>query len=136
MQLNTYVHYKGDCDAAFKFYEQVLGARIEMRQTYGDSPAGAQTPADMKDRIIHARIRIGDTILMGSDAPAERYSPPAGFSLTLGLKTIEEAEKTFAALSAGGQVHMPLMESFFAHRFGMLADKFGMPWMIICEKTP
>jgi PhnB protein len=135
VQLNTYLHFNGNCDEAFRFYEKVLNAKIEMRSTYGDSPAGAQTPEAMKGRIIHARIRIGDTIVMGSDAPPERFSPPQGFSLSLGTKTPQEAETVFAALSGGGQVHMPMAESFFAQRFGMLVDRYGVPWMVICEKA-
>lgn len=133
MNLNTYLHFNGNCEAAFKYYEQVLGGRIEMKSTYGESPAGAQSPDAMKNKIIHARIRIGDTLVMGSDAPSERFSPPQGFSLSLGVATAEEAEKRFAALSEGGQVRMPLTESFFAQRFGMLVDKFGVPWMVNCE---
>lgn len=134
MQINTYLHYNGNCAEAFQFYEKVVDGRIVMSQTYGDSPAGDH--GGMKDKIIHARIEIGGTIVMGSDAPPDRFSAPAGFSMTLGVPSIEEAERRFAALSEGGQVHMPLMESFFAHRFGMLVDKFGVPWMVICEKTP
>lgn len=134
MELNTYLHFNGNCGEALKFYEQNLGGQIVMRQTFGDSPAGAQTPPAMKDKIIHARIKIGDTILMASDTPPERFSKPQGFSLSLSAKTPDEADKIFAALSVGGQVHMPIAESFFAHRFGMLVDKFGVPWMVICQK--
>jgi len=133
MQLNAYLHFNGNCDAAFKFYEQALGGKIEMRSTFGESPMAGQMPA-MKDKVVHARIRIGDQVLMGSDSPPERFSPPQGFSMSLGAKTPEEAEKIFAALSTGGQVHMPMSESFFAHRFGMLVDKFGIPWMVVCQK--
>ncbi len=132
MELNAYLHFNGNCDEAFKFYEQALGGKIEMRSTFGESPMAGQMPA-MKDKIVHARIRIGDQVLMGSDSPPERFSPPQGFSMSLGTKTPEEAEKVFAALSAGGQVHMPMAESFFAKRFGMLVDKFGVPWMIVCQ---
>jgi PhnB protein len=133
MQLNAYLHFNGNCDEAFKFYEQALGGKIEMRSTFGESPMAGQMPA-MKDKVVHARIRIGDQVLMGSDSPPERFSPPQGFSMSLGAKTPEEAEKIFAALSTGGQVHMPMSESFFAHRFGMLVDKFGIPWMVVCQK--
>jgi len=136
MSLNTYLHYNGNCAEAFKFYEKAVGGKIVMSSTYGDSPAGAQTPDAMKSRIIHARIQIGDTIVMGSDAPPERFSPPQGFSMSLSVATPAEAEQRFAALGEGGQVHMPLSESFFAQRFGMLVDRFGIPWMVICEKTP
>jgi len=133
MQLNAYLHFNGNCDEAFKFYEQALGGKIEMRSTFGESPMAGQMPA-MKDKVVHARIRIGDQVLMGSDSPPERFSPPQGFSMSLGAKTPEEAEKIFAALSTGGQVHMPMSESFFAQRFGMLVDKFSIPWMVVCQK--
>jgi PhnB protein len=133
MQLNAYLHFNGNCDEAFKFYEQALGGKIEMRSTFGESPMAAQMPA-MKDKIIHARIRIGDQLLMGSDSPPERFNPPHGFSLSLGTQTPEDAEKYFAALSTDGQVHMPMAESFFAKRFGMLVDKFGIPWMVVCQQ--
>lgn len=133
MQLNAYLHFNGNCQEAFEFYEQAAGGKIEMKSTFGESPMADQMPA-MKDKIVHARIRIGDTVLMGSDSPPERFTPPQGFSLSLGTATPEDAEKIFAALSAGGQVHMPIAESFFAHRFGMLVDRFGIPWMVVCQK--
>lgn len=134
MQLNAYLHFNGNCEEAFKFYEQATGGKIEMTSTFGESPMAAQMPA-MKDKIVHARISIGDTVLMGSDAPPERFEKPRGFSLSLGARTNADAERIFQALSAGGQVHMPMTESFFAARFGMLVDRFGIPWMVICEKT-
>jgi PhnB protein len=134
MQLNAYLHFNGNCEEAFRFYEQATGGKIEVKSTFGDSPMAAQMPA-MKDKIVHARIRIGDTVLMGSDSPPERFSPPQGFSLSLGARTNAEAERVFQALSAGGQVHMPMAESFFAQRFGMLVDRYGIPWMVICEKA-
>jgi len=133
MHVNTYLHFKGNCAEAFAFYEAAAGGKVVMSQTFGDSPMEA--PAGMKDKIVHARIRIGDTIVMGSDAPAERYTPPQGFALALGVDSVEAAETCFARLSEGGQVQMPLAESFFAHRFGMLVDKFGIGWMISFEKA-
>ena len=134
MQLNTYVHFNGTCDEAFKFYEQVLGGRIEARSTYGDAPPGPHSRPEMKDKIIHASIRIGDQVLMGSDAPPERAGQLQGFTLSLSAATPEEAERLFAALSAGGTVEMPMAETFFAHRFAMFADRFGMAWMVVCQK--
>jgi PhnB protein len=134
MQLNAYLHFNGNCEEAFKFYEQATGGKIEMKSTFGDTPMAAQIPA-MKDKIVHVRLRIGDTVLMGSDTPPERFEKPQGFSLSLSAKTNAEAERLFQALSAGGQIHMPMAQSFFAERFGMLADKFGIPWMVICEKS-
>jgi PhnB protein len=134
MQLNAYLHFNGNCEEAFKFYEQATGGKIETKSTFGDTPMAAQMPA-MKDKIVHVRLRIGDTILMGSDAPPERFEKPQGFSLSLGAKTNADAERLFAALSAGGEIRMPMAETFFAQRFGMLVDKFGIPWMVICEKA-
>ena len=134
MQLNAYLHFNGNCEEAFKFYEQATSGKIEAKSTFGDTPMAAQMPA-MKDKIVHVRLRIGDTILMGSDTPPERFEKPQGFSLSLGAKTNAEAERLFQALSAGGQVHMPMAETFFAQRFGMLVDKFDIPWMVICEKA-
>ena len=134
MEVNAYLNFNGNCEEAFKFYEQATGGKIEMKSIWADSPMAAQMPA-MKDKIIHARIRIGDTILMGSDTPPDRFEKAQGFSLSLGTKTTAEAERLFQALSAGGQVHMPMAQSFFAERFGMLVDKFGIPWMVICEKA-
>jgi PhnB protein len=134
MHINAYLNFNGNCEEAFTFYEQATGGKIEMKSTFGDSPMAAQMPT-MKDKIVHARIRIGDTILMGSDAPPERFDKPQGFSLSLGATTTTEAERLFQALSAGGQIRMPMAQSFFAERFGMLVDKFGIPWMVICEKA-
>jgi PhnB protein len=134
MQLNAYLHFNGNCEEAFRFYEQATGGKIEMKSTFGDTPMAAQMPA-MKDKIVHVRIRIGDTILMGSDTPPDRFEKPQGFAMSLAAKTNAEAERLFQALGAGGQVHMPMAPSFFAERFGMLVDKFGIPWMVICEKA-
>jgi PhnB protein len=134
MQLNAYLHFGGDCEEAFRFYEQALGAKIEMKSTFADTPMAAQMPA-MKDKIVHARIRIGDQIVMGSDAPPDRYTRPQGFSLSLGAQSVEEAERLFKALSQGGEVRMPMAQSFFAERFGMLIDRFGVPWMVVFQNS-
>ena len=92
------------------------------------------TPPDRLNKILHARFVVGDKTIMGSDAPPERYDEPKGFSVSLGIDTPEEAERIFAALSEKAKVHMPIAETFWAHRFGMLTDQFGIPWMINCEK--
>lgn len=134
MQLNPYLIFDGTCETAFRFYEQALGGRIAAMMTYAETPMAEQTPPDMRGRIVHARLVVGDTVLMGSDAPAERYEKPQGFSVALGIGEPEEAERVFAALAAGGTVTMPIQETFWARRFGMLTDRFGTPWMINCEK--
>jgi PhnB protein len=134
MQLNPYLMFDGQCEAAFRFYEQALGGTIVAIMTFGESPMSEQTPAELRGQIMHARLIVGDTVLMGSDAPGERYEKMKGFSVALGVDEPAEAERVFNALAAGGTVTMPIQETFWAHRFGMLIDRFGTPWMINCEK--
>ena len=135
MQLNPYVMFNGQCEAAFKFYEQCLGGKITALVTHADTPAQAQMSAEWGDRILHARLAVGDWVLMGSDSPPEHYEAPKGFSVTLGLDDPAEAERIFNALAENGTVRMPLQQTFWAVRFGMLVDRFGIPWMINCEQA-
>ena len=134
MQSNTYLTFNGNCAAALKFYEQHLGAKVEMMMTFGESPAADQAPAGWRDKVMHARLKLGDSILMGSDAPPDRYNEPRGFSVSLGVNSPGDAERIFAALAEGGTVQMPLQQTFWAARFGTLVDKFGIPWMVNCEQ--
>jgi PhnB protein len=135
MQLNPYLTFNGQCEAAFKFYEKVLGGKIEAMMTYGSSPMAEQTPSDWRNKIMHARMTVGDKMLMASDAPPDRYEAMKGIMVTLGIDNPGEAERIFHALSANGAVQMPLQETFWALRFGMLVDQFGTPWMVNCEKA-
>ena len=135
MQLNPYLVFNGQCGAAFKFYEQCFGGRIEMMMTHGESPMAAQSPPEWRDKIMHVRLAIGDKVLMGSDAPPDRYQKPQGFSISLGIDDPAEAERIFNALSQDATVQMPLQQTFWAARFGMLTDRFGTPWMVNCEKA-
>ncbi|HVJ07651.1 MAG TPA: VOC family protein [Acidisarcina sp.] len=134
MELNPYLSFNGQCEAAFKFYEQSLGGKIEVMMKYADSPMAKDTPADQLNQIIHARLTVGEQVLMGSDVPPERYSATHGISLSLSFTDPAESEKVFNALVRKGTVQMPLQETFWAVRFGMLVDQFGIPWMINCEK--
>jgi PhnB protein len=134
MQLNPYLSFDGQCEAAFKFYEQCLGGKIVAMMTYGGSPMEGQTPPEWRDKIMHARLIIGDEVLMGSDAPPERYERAKGISVTLGIENPADAERIFHALAQNGTVQMPIQETFWAARFGMLVDRFDIPWMINCEK--
>jgi len=136
MQLTPHLQFDGNCAAAFDFYARCLGGTILMMLKAGESPMAAQVPADKRDTIIHARMQVGDTLLMGADAMMGPYTPPAGFTVTLNVDDPAEAECVFAALAEGGTVRMALTETFWAHRFGVLVDRFGTPWMINCEKTP
>jgi PhnB protein len=135
MQLNPYLVFDGRCEQAFKFYAKVLNGEIAAMIPHEGSPAEAHVPAEWRKKIMHARLTVGDKVLMGSDAPPDRYDGGMkGFSVTLGVDEPKEAERVFNALADKGKVTMPIQETFWAHRFGMLTDQFGTPWMINCEK--
>jgi PhnB protein len=134
--LVTYLSFDGQCEAAFKYYERILGGKILMMLHHADAPADAgvpQTP-ETANRIMHARLQVGDRLLMGGDAPPQFASKPQGFCVSIQVDTPAEAERIFGGLGEGGAVQMPIGETFWAHRFGMLIDKFGTPWMVNCEK--
>jgi PhnB protein len=135
MQLNPYLNFNGQCEAAFKFYEKSLGGKIEAMFTHAGTPAEQQTPPEWRDKILHARLTVGDNVLMASDAPPDCYEEPKGFSVSLQINDPKEAERIFYALAENGKVQMAIQETFWAARFGMLVDQFGIPWMINCEKA-
>ena len=132
MQVNAYLNFDGRCAAAFKFYEQCLGAKIVTMLTHGESPMANQAP-EWKNRIMHARLQIGDTVLMGTDGQPDQHEEMKGFSVTLSVDSPAEADRVFAALAKGGTVRMPIQKTFWALRFGVLVDQFGVPWMVNCE---
>ncbi len=135
MKIDPYLTFDGQCEAAFKFYAQCLGGILEALLTYGETPAGADVPADHRSKIVHARLAVGDQVLMGSDShPGCPYESIRGISVSLNLDRTTEAERIFNALADQGTVQMPLQQTFWAARFGMLVDRFGVPWMINCEK--
>ena len=135
MNLNPYLFFDGNCKEAFSFYEQALGATIETVMTWGDGPMADEMPAADLDRVMHASLLIGGDRIMGSDEmPAENYAKPAGIRVVINADSAEEAERLFANLSEGANIDMPIEESFWAERFGMLTDKFGIPWMVNCDK--
>lgn len=135
MQMNPYLYFDGNCEAAFKFYEKVLGAKIEALITHEGTPAAEQVSAEWRSKILHGRLTIGEQVLMASDAPPGRFEKQAGFSLNLGFTDAAEAERIFHALAENGTETMPIAETFWAVRFGMLVDRFGIPWMVNCEKA-
>ncbi len=134
MKLYTYLNYGGNCEQAFRFYEQHLGGKITMMMTHGQLPNANDVPADWKNAILHARMNIGDTELMGADIPPERFQPMRSAYLSLVAESSDEAERIYTVLSDGGELFMPMQETFFAHRFAMLRDKFGTSWMILHER--
>jgi PhnB protein len=134
MKLHTFLNYGGNCEEAFRFYEQHLGGKIMMVMTQAQQPNPNDVPPDRKNAILHARIQIGDAELMGSDVPPERFQPMRSVYLSLGFDSTAEAERVYALLSNGGEIFMPMEETFFAFRFAMLRDKFGTSWMILHER--
>jgi PhnB protein len=135
MQLNPYLSFNGECEEAFKFYQQCLGGNIQTMMTWGESPMADQVPTEWHPKIIHATLIVGETALGGSDAPPDRYEKPRGLSITIQLNDPADAERIFGALSVDGTVTMPLQQTFWAARFGMLVDRFGTPWMINCGEA-
>jgi PhnB protein len=134
MKLHTYLNYGGNCAQAFRFYEQHLGGTIRMMMTHGQQPNANQVPPEQKNSIMYARMSIGETDLMGSDVPPERFQPIRSAYLSLTVDSVEEAERIYNLLQDGGEIFMPMEETFFAIRFAMLRDKFGTSWMIIHER--
>ncbi len=136
-QLDAYLVFDGNCADAMRFYERTLGGKLEMLMTNAQSPAAAQTPPGSADRIMHARLALGNRILMGSDGPPDQpVGGMKGFSLSLIYPTVREAKKVFDALAEGGRVTMPFQKTFWAEGFGMLVDRFGTPWMVNGAMTP
>lgn len=143
MQVNPYLMFDGQCEAAFKFYEQCLGGKIEAMMTYNESPIAEETPLESRvreaspkeSRIMHASLKVGEQVLMGSDEPSDRLEIPQGFYVSLHFQDPKEAERIFHALAEKGTVKMPLQETFWAARFGMLVDRFRTPWMINCDPS-
>ncbi len=135
MQFNPYLFFSGQCEEAFKFYEKLLGGKIIAMMPHEDTPAENAVSPEWRKKIIHARMEVGDQLLMGSDAPPDRQSQPQGFSINISFTDPAEAKRMFEALAEGGSVMMPFSETFWAKGFGMLTDRFGIPWMINCEKA-
>jgi PhnB protein len=135
MELNPYLNFNGQCEAAFKFYEQCLGGKIQMMMRFADSPMADQVPPQMRDKIVHVRMIAGGKVLMGSDAPPEHFEKPQGFSVSISVNDPAQAERIFNALAEKGTIRMPLQQTFWAIRFGALVDQFGIPWMINCEQS-
>lgn len=134
VKLYTYLNYGGNCRQAFDFYVQHLDGKLVFLQTHGEMPNSQGQPADWKDKVLHARLELGESVLMAADIPPDRFQPMRSAYLTLIIDTIAEAERIYALLVEGGEIFMKMEETFFAHRFAMLRDRFGTSWMLINEK--
>ncbi|AWN43615.1 VOC family protein [Methylobacterium durans] len=133
MRLNQYLFLSGRCEEAFRTYQRILGGEITLMLKHADTPAASHVPPEWQDKIMHACLDLGGRRLMGSDAPPGRAKPLGGFCVQVAAGSVAEAERAFAALAEGGAVTMPLQQTFWSERFGMLVDRFGVPWMIDCE---
>ena len=132
MKMYTYVNFAGKCAEAFRFYEKHLGARIGMMMTHGQAPDQSKVKPELKDAVLHARLSVAGTELLGADIPSAQ--PMRSAYLSLSVESDAEAERIFASLSDGGEIFMPMQDTFFASRFGQLRDRFGLNWMILHER--
>jgi PhnB protein len=133
MQVNPYLYFDGQCEEAFKFYHQIFGGELGEMLTFAGSPAAGEVPAEWGQKIMHTQLTVGDWAIMGSDCFPGQYDVPKGFSISLQIKDPDKAESVFQALAVDGTVQMPLAETFWAKKFGMVADRFGTPWMVNCD---
>ena len=131
MQLNTYLNYGGNCEQAFRFYEQHLGGKIVMLMRHGEQPNASSVAPVWKNAVLHARMTLGGTDLLGADIPPDRFQPMRSAYLTLSVTSADEAERVYQLLTDGGEIFMKMEETFFASRFAMLRDRFGTSWMIL-----
>lgn len=130
MQMNAYLSFRGDCEAAFTFYAECLGGRLGEIFRYAGTPFAEQVPTDWQNKVMHGSLTVGDQVFMGGDVAPGRYEKPKGFSLSLHVNSTTEAERIFHLLATDGTVVMPLEKTFWAARFGTLIDRFGMSWVI------
>ena len=135
MKLVPYLTFDGNCEAAFLFYEQVFGGKIEDKMTWGSSPVETPVSDEWHEKVMHMSIQIGDRTIMGSDNPPNYFKQPQGMSVSVQADSAQAAEQIFSALAKNGSVQMDMEKTFWAERFGMVTDQFGIPWMINCDKT-
>ena len=133
MPVTPYLFLDGRCEEAIEFYKKTLGAKVEMMMRFKESPDPGMCPAGGENKIMHSCVKIGGTSVMASDGRNQGKPKFEGFALSINAKDEAEADRTFAALAEGGKVQMPLEKTFFAKRFGMVADRFGVGWMVIVE---
>jgi PhnB protein len=134
MQVQPYLFFDGRCEEALEFYKKAIDAKVEMLMRFKDAPDQSMISPGSHDKVMHGAVRVGDSQVLVSDGRCLGKPEFQGFALTITAPDAAEGERRFNALAEGGQVQMPLAETFFASRFGMLADKFGVGWMIIVEK--
>jgi PhnB protein len=134
MQVQPYLFFDGRCDEALEFYKKAIDAKVDMLMRFKDAPDQSMVKPESYDKVMHAAVHLGDTQVLMSDGHCQGKANFQGFSLAITAADIAEGERRFNALAEGGQVQMPMGETFFASRFGMVADKFGVGWMVLVEK--
>ena len=134
VDVNPYLSFNGQCEKAFKFYEECLGGSGLSFHKYGGSPMEGHVPAEWRDKVMHATLLFENTALMGADAPPNFFTAPQGFSVSIHVDKPEDAERIFNALAKGGKIQMPIQQTFWTARFGVLIDQFGIPWMVNCSQ--
>jgi PhnB protein len=135
MQTGPHLHFKGNCSEALKLYADTFGGKIEFSMTYGEAPGAEKAPPELRNQIIHARLNLGNQqFVLGMDASPEHYQVPQGFNVMAEVEKPADAERIFNILAQKGTITMPFGETFWAQRFGMVTDRFGIPWMINCAK--
>jgi PhnB protein len=132
MQVNPYLSFNGQCETAFKFYAQCLGGQLGAIFRYAGTPLADQVPADWQDKVMHGSLTVGELVLMGADVAPDHYEAPKGFSLSIHIKNTTDAERIFRELGKDGRIVVALAKTFWAERFGMVVDRFGLPWLINC----
>ena len=135
MNVSAYLHFDGRCREAFGFYERCLGAKPGPMFPYAGSPMADTVPSDWQGKVMHASVTLGSQVLMGADLVPGQYESPKGFTLSINLQDAADADRIFADLANGGRVVLPLEKTFWAERFGMVVDRFGIPWLINCEPS-
>jgi PhnB protein len=133
MAVSPHLMFCGQCEEAFRFYKELLGGQITML-SYGKSPMAEQVPLEWRDKIVHATFTLGDSELAGADVLPEQYERPQGFYVLLGIDGAADAERIFRALAENGVVRMPIQQTFWSVRFGVLIDRFGIPWEVNCRQ--
>ena len=136
MDLTPYLSFNGNCAEAFTLYARVLGGTIVFAQTFKDSPMAGDVPPEWGDKIMHSTLKAGPFTLMGADSPPSQYAVTKGMSLSIGVDTPEEGEQIFNALADGATVTLPFAKTFWSSGFGMVVDRFGIPWMVNCSQQP
>ena len=134
MQVSVHLNFSGDCQQAMESYCELMDGEIISKTTFGDTPAGAEVPDDWQDKIVHATMSIGGVVVATADIPEERFQASQGFNMFIEVESPEEADRVFDALSKSGEIQMPIQETFWSRRFGVVVDRFGIPWEMNCSQ--